>query len=136
LTPDQALFVGEHRSTTCIARFWLRDPFGGFANLIGGETRDLRCVFQAEFVGGFHLIEIGRRSVNERLVDPALVRNVRHPRIEQGEIRAGVDRQMHDVLFAGFDLAGVDRHRPTRVDNDDPRALYWFGAELSLFLLE
>ena len=123
VAPDQTLFVGEHRSTTRIARLWLRDPFGGFANLVGRQAGDLRCIFQADLVGRLHLIEVGRRGIDEGFVDPALVRNVGRPRVEQREIRAGVDRQVHDIVFAGFDLAGIDRHGSTRIDNDDLGAL-------------
>ena len=83
VAPDQALFVGEHGPPTRIARLGLRDPFGGFADLVGSKARDCGGVFQRDLVGRLHLVEVGRRGIDEGFVGPALVRDVGHPRIEQ-----------------------------------------------------
>ena len=54
------------------------------------------------------------------LVDPALVGDVGEPGVEERQVRSRIDRKVHHAVLAGLDLAGVDRHRAPRVDEDDP----------------
>ena len=58
--------------------------------------------------------------MNALSVQP-LLGDVGQPGVEQREVGARVDREVHDVVLAGFDLAGVDRHGAARIDDDDPR---------------
>ena len=74
----------------------------------------MRRVVQAGLVGGLHLVEVGGRGVDEGLVGPALVGDVGQPGIEQREVGAGVDGKVHDVVLAGLDFAGIDRHGSAR----------------------
>jgi hypothetical protein len=60
---------------------------------------------------------------DEVLVDPALVGDVREQRVEQGQVGAGLDRQVQHVLLARFYVAGIDRHRVARVDDDHLRTV-------------
>ena len=41
---------------------------------------------------------------------------------------------MHHAVFAGFHLAGIDRHRAARVDDDDAALLDRLRAELGFLL--
>ena len=70
------------------------------------------------------------------LVDPALVGDVGEDRVEQREVGAGVDGEVEDVVLARLDLAGVDRHRPARIDDDDPRLGVRLAGELLVLLRE
>ena len=124
VAPDEPLLVGEHRAPTRVARLRLSDPFGGLADLIDRQTRDLGCVLEAGLVGRLHLIEVRGRCVDEGLIDPTLLRDVGHPGIEQCEVSAGIDREMHHIVFAGLDFAGIDRDGAARIDDDDPRLLH------------
>ena len=119
VAPDQALLVGEHGAPARAALLRLRDPFGGLPDLIDRQAGDPCRLFKARLVGGDRLVEVLGRGRDEGLVGPALVGDVGEPGVEQREIGAGVDREMHHAVFAGFDLAGVDRHRAARIDDDD-----------------
>ena len=81
------------------------------------------------------LVEVLGRGGDEGLVGPALVGDVGQPGVEQDEVGAGIDREMHDVVLAGLDFAGIDRDRAARVDDDDARLLERLGSELGLLLV-
>ena len=72
--------------------------------------------------------------MNALSVQP-FVGDVGEPGVEQREIGAGIDRKMHDAILAGFDLAGIDRHRAARIDDDDAALLDRLRAELGLLLV-
>ena len=63
------------------------------------------------------LVEAAMKSLS----DPTLVGDVGEPCVEEREVGARIDGQVEHLVLAGFDLAGVDRHRAPRIDEDDPR---------------
>ena len=115
--------------------FGCGDPFGGLANLIGAEAGDPRRFLEAGLVGGERLVEILGRGGDERLVGPALIRDVGQPGVEQREIGAGIDREMHHAVLARFHLAGVHGHRAARIDDDDARLLNRLRAEFGFLFV-
>ena len=135
VAPDQALLVGEHRAAAGAALLRLRDPFGGLPDLIDSEAGDARRVFEARLVAGKRLVEVLGRCGDERLVGPALVGDVGEPGVEQRKIGPGIDGKMHHAVLAGFDLAGIDRHRAARIDDDDAALLDRLRAELGFLLV-
>ena len=104
-------------------------------NLVDGEAGDARRLFQAGLVGGDRLVEVLGRRRDERFVGPALFGDVSEPGIEQREVRARIDREVHHAILAGFHLAGVDRHGAAWIDDDDAALLDRFRAELGLLLV-
>ena len=71
----------------------------------------------------------------KRVIDPALGGDLGEQRVEQREIGARVDGEMQHVVRPGFRLAGGDRRRAARIDEDDPGRCDRFGAELGLLLV-
>src|SRR4029450_11411554 len=69
-------------------------------------------------------------------VDPPLVCDVGEPRVEQREVRAGINRKVHDPILTGLNFACVHSHRASRIDNDYAAWLDWFSAELDLLLVD
>ena len=119
VAPDEPLLVGEHRAPPRAALLRLRDPFGRLADLIDGQAGDLRRLLEARLVGRHRLVEVLGRSGDEGLVGPALLVDVGQPGVEQGEVGARIDREMHHAVLAGLDLAGIDGHGTARIDDDD-----------------
>ena len=135
VAPDQPFLVGEHRAPASAALLGLGDPFGGLPDLVDGEAGEARRLFEARLVAGDRLVEVLGRCRDERFIGPALFGDVGEPSVEQREIGAGIDREMHDAILAGFHLAGVDRHRAPRIDDDDAALFDRLGAELGLLLV-
>ena len=135
VAPDQPLLVGEHRAPAGAALLGLRDPFGGLPYLIDSEAGEARRLFEARLVAGDRLVEVLGRGGDERLIGPALFGDVGEPSVEQRKIGAGIDREMHDAILAGFNLAGVHRHGAARIDDDDAALLDRLRAELGLLLV-
>ena len=69
------------------------------------------------------------------LIDPALIRDVGEQRVEQREVGARVDREVQHTLLAQLRLAGVDGHRPPRVDDHDPARRMRLLRHLGLLLV-
>ena len=86
VSPDQALLVREHGSAARSARLRLCDPLSRLANLIRCQAGDPRGFFEARFVCSECFVEILGRCRDERLVGPALVRDVGEPGVEQSKI--------------------------------------------------
>ena len=108
VAPDQALLVGR---TSCgVARrpAWAARSIRPIGDLIDREPGDLRRLLERRLVGGERLVEVLGRGGDEGLVGPALLGDVGQPGIEQREVGAGVDGEMHHAVLAGFDLAGID----------------------------
>ena len=107
-----------------------------FRMSIDAEPGDLRSVLEARLVGRHRLVEVVGRGGDEVLVGPALLGDVSEPGVEQREVGSGIDRQMHHVVLAGFDFAGVDRHGSAGIDENDPRRRMRFAGNLRLLLVD
>ena len=70
-------------------------------------------------MAGKRLVEILGRCRDERLVGPALVRDVGEPGVEQRKIGSGIDGKVHHAVLAGFHLAGIDGYGAAWIDDDD-----------------
>ena len=136
VAPDQPLLVGEHRAIARAAVLRFADPLGGGSNLVDSEPCDLGGVFERRLVRRHRLVEVLGRRGDEVLVSPALLGKVSEPGVEQREIGSGIDRQMHDVVFACFDFAGVDGHGSAWVDENDPGRRMRFAREFRLLLVD
>ena len=135
VAPDQALLVGEHGAPT-LSLLGFGDPSCRLAYLVDCQTGDLGSLFQGCAVGGERLVEILGRGVDERLIYPAFVGDLGQPGVEQHHVRARVHGKVHDVFLARFRLGGVDRDRPSRIDEDDARLRMRLVGELGLLLVE
>ena len=136
VAPDQALLVGEHRAVARAAVLWFPDPLRGGSNLIDREPGDFGGVFERRLVRRHRLVEVLCRGGDEVLVDPPLLGEIGEPGIEQREVGSGIDRQMHDVVFARLDFAGVDGDGAARIDEDDPRRRVRLAGEFSFLLID
>src|SRR5215475_9570789 len=99
VAPDQTFLIGEHRSPTRTTLLRLCDPLRRLSNLVDGETGDASRFFQAGLVGSNCLVEVLGRSRYESFVDPSLICDVGEPSVEQREVRAGINRKMHDSIL-------------------------------------
>jgi hypothetical protein len=63
-----------------------------------------------------------------------LVGDVGEHRVEEREVGAGVDGEVQHVVGAGRGLAGVDRHSPARIGDDDPGGGMRLARQLFLLL--
>ena len=77
----------------------------GLPDLVDGQAGNFGRLFQAGLVGGNGIVEARGAGGQELLVRPALLGDVGQPGVEQGEIGAGVDREVQDVVLASLDLA-------------------------------
>ena len=75
---------------------------------------------ERRFVACDRLVEVPRRRVDERLVDPAFFGDVGQPGVEQRKICPRVDGKVHHPVLAGLDLASIDSHGASRIDDDNP----------------
>ena len=102
----------------------------------GGEPGDLGGVLDRSLVGGERLVEVVGRGGDEVLIDPALIGDVGEERVEQREVGAGIDREMQHAVLARLRLAGIDRDRAARIDDDDAALLVRLAGELLVLLVD
>ena len=103
--------------------------------MVDGEPGDASGLVETSLVAGDRLVEVLGGVGDECLVGPALVGNVREPRIEQREVGARIDGKMHDAIFASIHLAGIECHCAARVDDNNAGLFDGLGAELSFLLV-
>ncbi len=135
VAPDEALLIGKHGAPTP-ALLRLGDPRRRLGDVLGPEAGDGGRVRERSLVRSQCFLEVVGRGGNERLVLPALGRDLRQQGIEQHHVGAGLDGEMQHLVLAGFCLTGGHRAGAPRIDNDHARSGVGLACELLLLLLQ